>query len=220
MMRRARIGAIIGSDDASYDLSIDEDVLLGNPKDDVSRVILLLERVAEHSDALEGNHAPPFDKAVDLLKGMRVDSTRPDWRLLCHGAEGISTKRNGVEMFTADERRHRIGIVETPHTYELTGVVARVTAMDPWIDLPIRVWRRNRAMQLVGFRTDQKGRVVGNAWVPKAGLGRDEFLNYLRRLVAECGLFRYYLTGRIQPKDLMESCAPQNSSGWDGRNFS
>jgi len=37
-------------------------------------------------------------------------------------------------------------------------------------------------MQLVGFRLDQKGRLVGEAWVPKAGLSGDEFLLYVERV--------------------------------------
>lgn len=50
-------------------------------------------------------------------------------------------------------------------------------------------------MQLVGFRLDQKGRLVGEAWVPKAGLSRDEFLLYVKRVADECDLFEYHLTG-------------------------
>jgi hypothetical protein len=51
-------------------------------------------------------------------------------------------------------------------------------------------------MQLVGFRLDQKGRLVGEAWVPKAGLTRDEFLLYAKRVADECDLFEYHLTGK------------------------
>jgi hypothetical protein len=41
---------------------------------------------------------------------------------------------------------------------------------------------------VLGFRLDQKGRLVGEAWVPKAGLSRDEFLLYVKRVADECDL--------------------------------
>lgn len=38
--------------------------------------------------------------------------------------------------------------------------------------------------------------IVGEAWVPKAGLAREDFLLYVRRVAAECDLFEYQLTGK------------------------
>lgn len=68
-MRRARIGAIIGRDEASYDLTVEEDVLLGDPEHDVSRVTILLRRVAEEADALEKIHLPLLDQTLDVFEG-------------------------------------------------------------------------------------------------------------------------------------------------------
>ena len=118
-----------------------------------------------------------------------------NWKQFCRGAEGIVIDGDGVNVMAANERHHRIGIRETPETYELTGVVARPAELNTIQEVPLRAWRRNRAMQLVGFRLDQKGRLVGEAWVPKAGLDRDEFLLYVRRVAEECDLFEYHLTG-------------------------
>lgn len=108
----------------------------------------------------------------------------------------MSVDGDGIDVIASNERRHRIGIRETADTYELTGVVARLAALSAVPDAPLRAWRRNRGMQLVGFRIDHKGRLVGEAWVPKAGLVRDEFLMYVRRVAAECDLFEYHLTGK------------------------
>ena len=119
-----------------------------------------------------------------------------DWRQLCRGAEGVSVDGDGIDVIASTERRHRVGVRETANTYELTGVVARLAALSAVSDVPLRAWRRNRGMQLVGFRIDHKGRLVGEAWVPKAGLGREEFLTYVRRVAAECDLFEYHLTGK------------------------
>ena len=89
----------------------------------------------------------------------------PDWRQLCRGVEGMSVDGDGVEVVTTGERHQRIAIRETAETFELTGIVARPTAIEGLPDVAIRIWRRNRAMQLVGFRLDQKGRLVGEAFV-------------------------------------------------------
>lgn len=120
----------------------------------------------------------------------------PDWQQFCRGAEGVSIDGNGVDVTTADQRRHRVDIRETSDMYELSGVVARPAAVGTVPDVALRAWRRNRAMQLVGFRVDTKGRLVGETWVPKAGLRREEFLIYVRRVATECDLFEYHLTGK------------------------
>ena len=119
-----------------------------------------------------------------------------DWRQLCRGLDEISVDGDGVQVVVADERRQHIAIRETAETFELTGIVARPAAINTVPDVSLRAWRRNRAMQLVGFRVDQKNRLVGEAWVPKAGLKRDEFLFYVKHVAAECDLFGYYLTGK------------------------
>jgi hypothetical protein len=119
-----------------------------------------------------------------------------DWRQFCRGEEGISIDGDAVEVVTTAERHQRIAVRESTETFELTGIVARPSAIDGITNVALRVWRRNRAMQLVGFRLDQKGRLVGEAWVPKAGLTRDEFLLYVKRVADECDLFEYHLTGK------------------------
>ena len=121
-----------------------------------------------------------------------------DWTQWCRGLDDISVYRDGVEVVTDDERRRRIAIRETEETFELTGIVARPTAIDAIPDVFLRAWRRNRSTQLVGFKLDPKNRLVGEAWVPKAGLNRDEFLLYVRRVAAECDLFEHNLTGKTQ----------------------
>ena len=119
-----------------------------------------------------------------------------DWRQWCRGSNGFAVDGEKVEVSLGDERRHRISIHETADTLELTGIVAHLASIDSIPDVPLRAWRRNRGMQLVGFRVDYKDRLVGEAWVPKAGLKREEFLFYLKKVAAECNLFEYNLTGK------------------------
>ena len=120
----------------------------------------------------------------------------PDWRNFCRGSAGVSVNGEVIEVLTSDARRHRIVVHETPDALELTGVVVRASAVGEIRDVSLRIWRHNRTSELVGFRLDQKGRLVGEAWVPKAGLVRAEFLFYVTRVAAECDLFEYHLTGK------------------------
>jgi hypothetical protein len=108
----------------------------------------------------------------------------------------MTVEGDRIEVAIAEGRHQRIKVSETEDTYELSSIVAHPAAIASIADVSLRAWRRNRAMQLVGFRLDQKGRLVGEAWIPKAGLSRDEFLLYVRRVAAECDLFEYHLTGK------------------------
>jgi hypothetical protein len=119
-----------------------------------------------------------------------------DWRQYCRDADGISLDGDNIDVMLTKGRHHSIRIRETSETYELSGVVARPEDLDVISDVPLRAWRHNRAMLLVGFRMDQKARLVGEAWVPKAGLDENEFLLYVRRLAEECDLFEFHLTGK------------------------
>jgi hypothetical protein len=60
--RRVRIGAILGQDESSYDLTVEDDVLLGAPAFDQARVGALLRHVAESADVLEQVHLEGLDQ--------------------------------------------------------------------------------------------------------------------------------------------------------------
>jgi hypothetical protein len=76
LMRHVRIGAIIGRDDALYDLTVEEDVLLGDPAHDIPRVTLLLRRVADQADVLEQIHLPSLGQPLDVFKADLQDEGR------------------------------------------------------------------------------------------------------------------------------------------------
>ena len=119
-----------------------------------------------------------------------------DWREFCRRNAELAVDGDSVVVTFDNQRRHRLDVRETDQTYVLAGVVARHAIFAEVPDAALRAWRRNRSTQLVGFRVDRKGRLVGEAWVPKAGLERDEFLLYVMRVATECDLFEYHLTGK------------------------
>lgn len=121
-----------------------------------------------------------------------------DWRAFCREAKDMRIREGWVEVIKKDDgRKHRVFVKECDDSYELSGIAARkVPVAMPHPDL--RLWQRNRATRLVGFRVDSKGQIVGETSVPKAGLHREEFLVYLRQVAAECDQLEYLLTGKDQ----------------------
>ena len=93
-------------------------------------------------------------------------------------------------------RQHRVNVSAEGDSIELTSVVARRSVVEQSKDTAIAAWQRNRGASLVGFRIDKGGRLVGEAWVPGAGLTADEFQFYLRSTAAACDLFEFQLTGK------------------------
>jgi len=65
--KTVRVGAVLGNEKGSYNLTVQEDVLLGDRAHDKARVIALLKRVAEEADRLEQIHLPGADRGLDLF---------------------------------------------------------------------------------------------------------------------------------------------------------
>lgn len=117
------------------------------------------------------------------------------WTKLCN-AKDLRLVDNGVEVIFSDERKHKVTVEEQVDAYLLNGKIVRQSVVSSVIDLPMLVWQRNRITSLVGFRFDKRGRLVGEAFVPREGLTKQEFQLYLRAVASECDRFEYALTGR------------------------
>jgi hypothetical protein len=119
-----------------------------------------------------------------------------DWVRFCSRAEYLVVSEPHVDVTFGDGRRHRVTVKDEGDSYLIGGFVARRAVVTSVPDLPVRAWTRNRVTQLVGFRIDRKLRLVGEAWLPKEGITREEFQMYLRRVAYECDRFEYLLSGR------------------------
>lgn len=118
------------------------------------------------------------------------------WKQWCRGHQDI-TIQGGCAVLTFTGGRHqRVHVTDVGEAYELKGFVARQATLRNVPDAHLRAWERNRTTQLVGFRIDRRGRLVGESWVPKPGLDGSEFLHYLRRVAGECDRFEFILTGK------------------------
>jgi len=118
-----------------------------------------------------------------------------EWRRFCRGRE-FSVSVNDVVVDLQDGRRHRVTVDDMDDSYRLTAVVAGAAVAIAIEDLPVRTWQRNRGTELVGFRKDKRGRLIGESWVPKAGLSAAEFQLYIHTVAAECDRYEFELTGK------------------------
>jgi hypothetical protein len=118
-----------------------------------------------------------------------------DWLRLCQSPD-LSIDEPYVDVQFQDGRHQRIEVEEHDDVYLLTAFVARQAIVSSLPDLPGQAWLRNRATQLVGFRIDQRRRLIGEAWVPKAGLTAEQLMLYLRTVAVECDRFEYAVSGR------------------------
>jgi hypothetical protein len=119
-----------------------------------------------------------------------------DWRKLCAGARDVQIDGAAVVVTLGHGRKHRVDVESKSDAVELHAVVARRAVVDELETPALAAWHRNRAVSLVGFRLDERGRLVGESWVPGAGLTAPEFMVYLRGIATACDLFEFHLTGK------------------------
>jgi hypothetical protein len=119
-----------------------------------------------------------------------------DWTALCRGARDLRIDGDSVEVRFAQRRHHVLSVEPGDDAWRLQGIVAKPSVAASVPDLPLRVWRRNRASTLVGFRVDARGRLIGESWVPTCGLSATEFQDWVRIVATECDRFEHTLTGK------------------------
>ena len=121
---------------------------------------------------------------------------KSEWKALCKSPE-MSVEDAGVVVTFHDQRKHRVAVTDGDDDLLLQAVVARPSIVrDIGNALSVTAWLRNRSVALVGFRIDEKERLICEAVVPKAGLTADEFQFHLRTVAVEADRFEYALTGR------------------------
>jgi hypothetical protein len=118
---------------------------------------------------------------------------RSEWERYCK-APDLNSDGAGVLVRFASGRAQRVEITLNDNAYVLRSIVAKqsIVSRDP--DAALRNWFRNQQVSLVGFRIDERGRIVGEAVLLKAGLTAEEFQLVLRTVAIECDRFEYQLT--------------------------
>ncbi len=119
---------------------------------------------------------------------------KPEWKQLA-AADDFAIERGAIVVEFASTRTHRVEIIdEDAETWRFRAIVAKPAALAQLGDRELLPWRLNRASTLVGYRYDQHGRLVGEAWVPRA-VEAEEFQLVVRLLAAECDRLELRITG-------------------------
>ena len=119
-----------------------------------------------------------------------------DWLKMCKADKSITVEGNKIRVQLGNHRYHHVEINDTGDALELKAIVARRGAIIDIENLAIRVWCRNRGAQLLGFKIDKHGHLIGETWIPKAGLTLEELHLYIIKVALESDRFEYLLTGK------------------------
>jgi hypothetical protein len=121
----------------------------------------------------------------------------PDWVGYCEAIDfSVDPRKEVIQVeFSRTARDQRVSVAQEQHAYQLTSIVARRRLVQTQEDIAQRIWRLNRGSNLVGFYIDRRGRLVGQSWIPKAGLQEREFQLYVRTMAAEADRLEFVLTG-------------------------
>ena len=92
-----------------------------------------------------------------------------DWIAYCHASD-FERSGDNVTVHFDSGRAQRVEVIVEDDAYLLRSVVAKQAVVSEHPDAAPRTWLRNRQMNLVGFRIDERGRIVGEARAFKAGL--------------------------------------------------
>jgi hypothetical protein len=92
-------------------------------------------------------------------------------------------------------RSQKVAVEDRGDAFLLRSVVARHAIVSEIADAALRAWTRNRSTVFVGFRVDDRERMIGEVSVPKQGITASEFQLILRHLAAEADRFEFELTG-------------------------
>jgi hypothetical protein len=118
-----------------------------------------------------------------------------DWHAFCR-VEGFEASARHLDVSWGTARRHRIYVDETPDAWRLWAHVAGRSTLDKSGLATADIWLKNRVTDLVGYRLDASGKLMGESWVPKPGLTAEEFRTYARTLAIDCDRFEFQLSGR------------------------
>jgi hypothetical protein len=124
-----------------------------------------------------------------------------DWRLAARRA-GVSLSANDTTIIELEGgARQTVEFLEDDlgEALRVRSLIAtrRVASEAAGLDPAWRyAWERNRLSDLVGFTLDSRKRLVGEVWIPLAGVTPEEFKLYVRELARVCDWHEFRLTGQ------------------------
>ena len=119
---------------------------------------------------------------------------KSSWQEYCREA-GFTLRDRTLAVRLETGRSQEIVGEDRGEELLLRSTVARPALCSGIPDVALSAWLRNRSVSLVGFRVDERGRLVGELWVPKVGLTNEEFRYLVQHLAVECDRFEFQLSG-------------------------
>lgn len=120
-----------------------------------------------------------------------------DWRSLSREAAlDLTPDEDAIVVVFRDGRRQWVHVAGPANG--LLRVWSIVLAEVPARDRPklaARACLRNETTDLVGFKVDAQSRLIGEAWVPVAGLDAEEWALLVRHVARCCDRLEHALTG-------------------------
>lgn len=123
-----------------------------------------------------------------------------DWRAFSQKA-GFYIEDHTIVVELAEGRRQKVYVEDNKENRYLRiwSIAAGISALSASKESPeFFAWRRNHLSDLVGYKIDRKGRLIGETWVPTAGLNAQEWAVYVKALAQSCDRIEYLLTGKDQ----------------------
>src|SRR4051812_12207495 len=89
-----------------------------------------------------------------------------DWRKLSRASK-LETRANGIRVTFEDGRKQLVCVDdEADGRIRIWSLVSESEVVCALKQTNIRAWLRNRLSELVGFKMDERGRLIGEASVP------------------------------------------------------
>lgn len=119
-----------------------------------------------------------------------------EWSRLARECGLAIDDKGRLEVQCAGDRKHRVRIEETPDFLRIWSVVITRAALKSLDVDEVSFWEQNRYRELVGFKVDANGKLVGEAWLPRNGVSSEEFSFVVSLVAKACDDMEYLLTGR------------------------
>ena len=113
-------------------------------------------------------------------------------------AEDLRARDQIIEVTFSDGRNQKVYVEEGPgsDSFRLWSVAAPPSVVARFHDPDLYTWERNPGSDLVGFKIDRRGRLIGELHLPLPGLDKSEWQVCVRLLAQRCDRLEFLLTGR------------------------
>ena len=117
-----------------------------------------------------------------------------DWKELTREA-GFHLEAGLIRVPCGRDRFHKVNVDDSNvEAIRLWSMV--VTSGNAPANATLQAWKMNRFRELIGFKAAERGRIIGECWIPKGRITADEWRTYVFTLARSCDQLEYLWTGK------------------------